>query len=59
MLPPPFLTAARATQMADGEMFHILTYGQGNMASYAAQLTREERWMVIRHVRSLQEGQDR
>jgi hypothetical protein len=41
--------------MADGEMFHILTYGQGNMASYASQLTREERWKVIVHVRRLQE----
>lgn len=55
MLPPPSLHAARAKQMADGEMFHILTYGQGNMASYAAQLSREERWQVILHVRKLQE----
>jgi mono/diheme cytochrome c family protein len=54
MLPPPSLTAARASDMADGEMFHILTFGQGNMASYAAQLGREERWQVISHVRALQ-----
>ncbi len=37
-------------------MFHILTYGQGKMASYAAQLSEDERWKVIRHVRSLQES---
>ena len=55
MLPPPSLHAERAKQMADGEMFHILTRGQGNMASYAAQLTRAERWKVIQHVRRLQE----
>jgi mono/diheme cytochrome c family protein len=55
MLPPPSLHAARAVQMADGELFHILTYGQGNMASYAAQLSREERWAVILYVRRLQE----
>lgn len=54
-LPPPSLHAARALAMADGEMFHILTYGQGNMASYASQMTREERWQVILHVRRLQE----
>jgi len=54
MLPPPSLHAVRATQMADGQMFHVLTYGQGNMASYAAQMTREERWQVILYVRQLQ-----
>jgi len=54
MLPPPSYHAARALQMADGEMFHILTRGQGNMASYAAELSERERWLVIRHVRRLQ-----
>lgn len=54
MLQPPSLSASRAMEMADGEMFHILTFGQGNMASYAAQMRREERWQVIAHVRALQ-----
>ncbi|MCA8980777.1 MAG: cytochrome c [Planctomycetes bacterium] len=54
-LPPPSLHAARALAMADGEMFHILTHGQGNMASYAGQLSRDERWRVVLHVRRLQE----
>ena len=56
MLPPPSLQAVRAVQMMDGEMFHILTMGQGNMSSYAAQIAAEDRWKVIRHVRSLQEA---
>ena len=55
MLPPPSLHGARSMEMADGEMFHVLTMGQGNMASYAAQLSADDRWKVIRHVRSLQE----
>lgn len=54
MIPPPSLLAAHATQMADGQLFHLLTYGQGNMASYAAQLTRAERWLVVRHLRAMQ-----
>ncbi len=54
MLPPPALTADRARALPDGHLFHILSRGQGNMASYAAQLRPEERWMVIRHVRALQ-----
>ena len=55
MLPPPSLHGVRATSIADGEMFHILTRGQGNMASYAAQMTPLERWQVILYVRQLQE----
>ncbi len=53
-LSPPSLLASRAMGMPDGELFHVLTYGQGNMASHAAQLTEEERWQVITHVRTLQ-----
>ncbi|HQE29796.1 MAG TPA: cytochrome c [Phycisphaerae bacterium] len=52
--PPPSLLAENALQLSDGQMFHILTYGQNNMASYAAQISRDDRWRVILHVRSLQ-----
>ncbi len=52
---PPPLTADHAVQLKDGQIFHILTYGQNNMASYATQITREDRWKVIRFVRSLQQ----
>ncbi|RYF88719.1 MAG: cytochrome c [Chitinophagaceae bacterium] len=40
--------------MSDGTMFHSVTYGKGNMGSYASQLTKEQRWMVIKYVRTLQ-----
>ncbi|HVC92646.1 MAG TPA: c-type cytochrome [Pirellulales bacterium] len=52
--PPPSLLAARAVQMKDGQMFHALTYGQGNMPSQATQLSRDDRWSAILHVRVLQ-----
>ena len=55
MLPPPSLHAQRAVGMADGQLFHVLTRGQGNMAAYTAQLSVDERWLVVRHVRRLQE----
>jgi mono/diheme cytochrome c family protein len=58
MARPPSLHADRAKGMADGEMFHILTRGQNNMVSYAAQLSPRERWAVIRHVRNLQNQDD-
>lgn len=40
--------------MKDGTMFHSLTYGKGVMGSYASQLNRQQRWMVIKYVRTLQ-----
>ncbi len=52
--PPPSLLAGRALNIKDGQIFHILTYGQNNMPSYASQLTRDDRWKVIAYVRSLQ-----
>lgn len=51
---PPPLTAEHAVNLKDGQLFHILTYGQGNMAPYASQLSRDDRWTVILYVRSLQ-----
>lgn len=52
--PPPSLVTGRSLQRKDGQLFHILTYGQNNMASYASQISREDRWRVILYVRSLQ-----
>ena len=40
--------------MKDGQLFHILTYGQGSMSPFAAQLARDRRWDVINYVRSMQ-----
>jgi mono/diheme cytochrome c family protein len=53
--PPASLVADRAVQMRDGEMFHVLTFGQRNMPAFATQLSRDDRWGVILHVRGLQE----
>jgi mono/diheme cytochrome c family protein len=52
--PPPSLLADNALHLADGQMFHIITYGKGNMPPHAAQISREDRWKVILHIRSLQ-----
>jgi mono/diheme cytochrome c family protein len=52
--PPPPLPTGKSATMKDGQLFHILTYGQGSMAPMAAQLTRDRRWDVINYVRSLQ-----
>ncbi len=52
--PPPSMLTGKSLQMKDGQLFHILTYGQGSMEPLAAQLSRELRWDVINYVRDLQ-----
>jgi mono/diheme cytochrome c family protein len=39
---------------SDGRLFHVMTYGQNNMGSYASQLDRKQRWMIVQYIRSLQ-----
>jgi len=53
---PPSLLVEHAIKMKDGQMFHVLTYGQNNMPSYASQLSREDRWSVILYVRAMQKA---
>jgi mono/diheme cytochrome c family protein len=52
---PPSLLAENARNLADGEIFHLLSFGRANMPSYATQLPREERWKAILYVRELQQ----
>jgi mono/diheme cytochrome c family protein len=54
--PPPSLVAEHAVKLPDGQLFHILTYGQNNMASYASQISRADRWRSILYVRALQQA---
>ena len=38
----------------EGQMFHVATYGKGNMGSYASQLDRKQRWMVVHYIKTEQ-----
>lgn len=51
---PPSLLAPAAMALKDGAMYHIVTFGRGNMPAHAAQISRDDRWKVILHIRSLQ-----
>lgn len=51
---PPNLRGEKSMKLAEGQMFHILTFGQKKMPSYASQLTVNDRWSVIAYVKSLQ-----
>jgi mono/diheme cytochrome c family protein len=48
------LTADAYVKMSDGTMFHSITFGKGVMGSYASQVTRAQRWMIIKYIRTLQ-----
>ena len=52
------LTADAYIKMADGTMFHSITYGKGIMGSYASQVTRAQRWMIVKYIRTLQPKAD-
>lgn len=48
------LTLPNYVALADGTMFHSITYGKGVMGSYASQLSKVQRWQVIKYIRTLQ-----
>jgi mono/diheme cytochrome c family protein len=44
----------RIVEMADGELFHVITNGRNWMGSYGANVTVEDRWAIIAYLRALQ-----
>ncbi len=52
--PRNLLTDPLATNMAEGTMFHSVTYGRNLMGSYASQLSTEQRWMIIHYIKEKQ-----
>lgn len=40
--------------MPEGQMFYSITYGKNMMGSYASQLSRKQRWMVIKYIKGQQ-----
>jgi mono/diheme cytochrome c family protein len=40
--------------MSEGQMFYSVTYGKNMMGSYASQLSRKQRWKVIKYIKNQQ-----
>ena len=53
---PKNFMADDTKKMAEGTMFHSVTYGKNLMGSYASQLSTKQRWMVIAYIKSKQKG---
>ncbi|MFX5809022.1 cytochrome c, partial [Acinetobacter baumannii] len=41
--------------MPEGQMFYSVAYGKNLMGSYASQLSRKQRWMVIKYIKLKQQ----
>ncbi len=54
-LPPPPVISDKIIGFNDAAIYHIITDGQGVMASYAYQIVDErDRWAIVNYIRSLQ-----
>ncbi|MBI3186219.1 MAG: cytochrome c [Myxococcales bacterium] len=53
---PPSLSAERAKALPDGQLFHIISRGQGVMPPHASQVSPEDRWRIVHHLRELQKA---
>ena len=53
-LKPPALTSQKIRNWSDGEIFHVITMGQGVMGPYGSHIPAKYRWQVVNYVRQLQ-----
>ena len=51
---PANLKAPNIAAFPDGHYFYVITHGIRTMGSYASQLTPDQRWWVIKYIRSKQ-----
>ena len=52
--PATLVGDAKYESMPEGQMYYSIMYGKNLMGSYAAQLNRDQRWMVIHYIKSKQ-----
>lgn len=56
-LAPKNLVSDEIKNMADGTIFHSITYGKNLMGPYATHLTPKQRWMMVQYIRMKQSGE--
>lgn len=44
----------RIVEMADGELFHVITHGRNLMGAYGPNITAPDRWAIVAYLRALQ-----
>lgn len=53
-LKPPAVTTAKINGWTDGQIYHVITMGQGVMGAYASHIPQKYRWQVVNYIRYLQ-----
>lgn len=51
---PPSFKTETSRALPDGELFHVITRGRNNMPAAESQISAEDRWKLILHIRRLQ-----
>lgn len=54
-LKPPTLTSDKIKGWTDGQIYHVITMGQGMMGPYASHIPEKYRWQVVNYIRYLQQ----
>jgi len=53
-LKPPPMTSDKIKGWTDGQIYHVITMGQGVMGPYASHIPAKYRWQVVNYIRHLQ-----
>ena len=53
-LKPPTLLSDKVNSWSDGNIYHVITMGQGVMGPYASHIPAQFRWQVVNYIRYLQ-----
>lgn len=54
-LPIPALISEKVRKWPDGNIYHVITNGQGTMGPYASHVPQAYRWQVVSYIRHLQQ----
>lgn len=53
-LKPPAMVSDKIKGWKDGQIYHVITMGQGVMGPYASHIPQKYRWQVVNYIRHLQ-----
>lgn len=54
---PPSLLSDKIRGWTDGQLYHVITVGQGLMGPYASHVPQQSRWQVVQYIRHLQKSE--
>lgn len=55
-IPPQLYSDKIRNEWKDGQIYHTITLGQGQMPAYGSRITSEHRWAIVHYVRALGEA---